>query len=310
MRNAFIETLEEEASKNKDIILLTGDLGFTVFENFQKKFPNRFFNMGVAEANMMGVATGLALSGKIPLVYSIAPFITLRPYEQIRNDVCLHNVNVKIIGVGGGLAYAHLGPTHHITEDLAIMRVLPNMIVLCPADPIEAKLAVKATIKHQGPVYLRLGKKGEPKIHTGEIKFEIGKGVIVKKGNDICLITCGPIVYNALQAAFLLDKEKISTAVVSMHTVKPLDILLLENLIKKYKAIFTIEEHNLIGGLGGAVAEFLAENLNKKNLIFKRIGLNDCFCQEIGDYDFLRNIYNLSPQKIAKTIIDYLKKHG
>lgn len=307
MRNAFINTLEKEAYKNKDIILLTGDLGFTVFENFQKKIPKRFFNMGVAEANMIGVAVGLALSGKIPIVYSIAPFIALRPFEQIRNDVCLHNANVKIIGVGGGLSYTHAGPTHHIAEDLAVMRVLPNMTVIAPADPLEVKLATTYMLKKRGPVYLRLGKKGEHKVHQEKINFKIGRGIIVKKGSDVCLISCGSITYNALKAACLLDKEKISTAVVSMHTVKPLDMLLLENLIKKYKAIFTIEEHSVIGGLGGAISEFLAENL-KRDLIFKRIGINDCFCLEIAEYDLLRDIYNLSPQKIAKTIIRSLKK--
>ncbi|MCM8787217.1 MAG: hypothetical protein NC935_04095 [Candidatus Omnitrophica bacterium] len=308
MRNAFINTLEKEANKNRNILLLTGDLGFTVFENFQKKFSKRFFNMGVAEANMMSIAAGLALSGKIPFVYSIAPFIALRAYEQIRNDVCMHNANVKIIGVGGGLVYTHAGPTHHIAEDLAVMRVLPKMTVIAPIDPIEVRLAIPQILKKKGPAYLRLAKKGEPHLHQGKIKFEIGKGIIIKKGKDICLITCGPIAYNTLKAAFLLDKEKISTAVVSMHTIKPLDTNLLENLTKKYKAIFTVEEHSVIGGLGGAVAEFLAENL-RKNLIFKRIGLNDCFCHEIGDYDFLRKIYNLSAQKIAKTIIRSLKKH-
>ncbi len=241
MRNAFIKTLEIEASKNKGIILLTGDLGLTVFENFMTKFPHQFFNMGVAEANMMGMATGLALCGKIPIVYSIAPFVTLRPFEQIRNDICMHNANVKIIGVGGGLAYSHAGPTHHVNEDIAVMRTLPNMTVVCPADPIETELALKTAIKYNGPVYIRLGKKGESKIYNKKPSFSLGKGVIVEKGHDIALICSGPIIHNVIQASSILKKKGYKTTIVSMHTIAPLDYKLLSKIAKTHRTIFTRE---------------------------------------------------------------------
>lgn len=309
MRNAFIKTLELEASKNKNIILLTGDLGFTVFEKFRERFPNRFFNMGVAEANMMGVAAGLALCGKIPFVYSIVPFVTMRPFEQIRNDVCLHKANVKIVGVGGGFAYSHAGTTHHAIEDIAIMRALPNMTVICPADPLETELASRAIIKFKSPVYLRLGKKGEPKIHKTEPKFSIGKGIVIKKGKDIALVACGPITQNCLLAVNELERKGISATVVSMHTVKPLDIQLLDEIIIEHKALFVIEEHNIIGGLGSAVAEYLAEN-QETRIFFKRIGVNDQYCFDIGNYEYIRDIFNLSPHKISQTIQKYLKKYG
>lgn len=306
MRQAFINTLEKEAGKNKQLILLTGDLGFTVFEKFMKKYPEQFFNLGVAEANMMGVATGLALSGKIPFVYSIAPFVTLRPYEQIRNDICMHKANVKIVGVGGGFAYTHAGPTHHICEDLAAMRLLPNMTVLCPADAIETKLAVKAAIKLKGPVYIRLGKHEEPDVHTRKFSFSIGKGVTIKDGTDIALISCGPITHNVLLAAVALKKKGISASVISMHTIKPLDTKLLDQICRKYKAAFTIEEHSLIGGLGGAVAEYIVEN-SLKPMIFKRIGISDKFCLEIGDYEYIRDYYSLSTDKLVETILKTIK---
>lgn len=309
MRNAFIETLEKEVKANPNIIVLTGDLGYTVFDQFKIRYPKQFINMGVAEANMMGVAAGLALSGKIPFVYSIAPFVCLRPYEQIRNDVCMHNANVKIIGVGGGLAYSNAGPTHHVNEDIAVMRVLPNMTVICPSDPIEVRLAVKGMIRYKGPVYLRLGKHGEPIIHKTKPNFKIGKGIIIKEGRDIALISCGSITHNALLTAEILEKKGIFTTIVSMHTIKPLDTKLLSNVIKKFKAVFTIEEHNIIGGLGSAVAEFIAEN-QTKTIIFKRLGVNDVFCRQIGDYDYIRDCNSLSPKKIVNQIIKTLNIHG
>lgn len=302
MRDRFIKILENEASKNRNIILLTGDLGFTVFENFMTKFPHQFLNMGVAEANMMGVASGLALSGKLPIVYSIAPFVTLRPYEQIRNDICMHSANVKIIGVGGGLAYSHAGPTHHVNEDIAIMRTLPNMTVVCPADPIETELAVKAAMKYNGPVYIRLGKKGESNIYNKNPSFSLGKGIIVEKGHDIALICSGPIIYNVIRASNILKKKGYKTTIISMHTIAPLDYKLLSKIAKTHSAIFTIEEHSIIGGLGGSIAEFLSES-NNKNYVFKRLGIPKEFCITIGDHNYLRDYYSLSPEKIAHTIL-------
>lgn len=306
MRNAFIETLEKEATKNKNIILLTGDLGFTVFENFEKKFPNRFFNMGVAEANMIGVATGLALSGKIPIVYSIAPFVTLRPFEQIRNDICMHNANVKIVGVGAGLSYSHAGPTHHINEDIAVMRTLPNMTIVSPADPVETRLATQEIIKKNGPVYLRLGKKGEKTIYNTPPKYTIGKAIIVQKGSKIALICSGPIINNVLESRKYLNK--IKPTIISMHTIQPLDLDLLSQISETHKIIISIEEHSIIGGLGGAISEFLCE-YPRKDFIFKRLGIPNKFCLVVGDHDYLRDHFSLSPVKIAKSIIKAVKEY-
>lgn len=304
MRNAFINTLHTLTRKNKNICLLTGDLGYTVFEEYRRNFPDNFFNAGVAEANMVGVAAGLALSGKIPFIYSIAPFTTLRVYEQIRNDVCLMNVNVKIVGVGAGLAYSHAGPTHHSLEDITIMRALPNMIVTCPSDRVETAAIVNAAVSHEGPVYLRLGKKGEPVIHKKKPKFQLGKGIIVQSGKDLMFIVCGSIITTALQVAAKLQKHGIEAGVISMHTIKPLDTKLIEKILNTTQAICTIEEHHIIGGLGSSVSEFLAEK--KTRVRFKRFGINDTFCTMLGNHEYMKDYYGLSEKKITKSILTWL----
>lgn len=305
MRNAFIKELTEVAGKNKKIILLTGDLGFTVFEDFAHKYPDRFFNMGAAEANMMGVATGLALSGLIPIVYSIATFATMRGFEQIRGDVCFHNANVKIIGSGGGLSYGHAGFSHHSLEDIAIMRAIPNMTIVCSSDPISVRKAIAKIIIHDGPVYLRLGKKGEPDIYSEKLDFQIGKGNILKEGKHAVIIATGNLVKNALIASDILLKKGIACGVVDMHTIKPLDTKLIDHLIEKYKTIVTLEEHHIIGGLGSAVAEVIAEG-NSTNLHFKRLGIPDIFIEKIGSQKYLRHIYNLDPEGISRSIFSLI----
>ena len=301
MRTAFIKTLIELAKKDKDIYLLTGDLGFSVFEEFKQRFPNRFVDCGVAEQNMIGVAAGLALSGKKVVVYSIIPFATMRCFEQIRNDICLQNLDVKIVGVGAGFSYGAQGPTHHAIEDLAVMRSLPNMTVLCPADPIETGLAVKAMFKLKGPVYLRLGKSKEENIHFKPFEFKVGKANLIKNGRDITIIGIGPILKNAILAAENLEKKyNISIRIISMTTLKPLDKNIVLRATKETKAIFSIEEHSLVGGLGSAAAEILAESKNK--ILFKRIALPDEFCKEVGSQEYLREKKGLSVKKIQKTI--------
>jgi transketolase len=301
MRRAFIKTLLELAQKDKDIYLLTGDLGFSVFEEFKKKFPNRFINCGVAEQNLIGVAAGLALKGKKVFVYSIIPFITLRCLEQIRNDICLHNLNVKIVGVGAGFSYGAQGPTHHAIEDLGVMRSLANLTIFCPADPIETELVVKKMAKIKGPVYLRLGKSREENIYSKIFSFKTGKANLVKEGKDIAIIGIGPIIKNAILATEELEKKlNISIKIISMTTLKPLDRNIILKLAEEMRAIFTIEEHSLIGGLGSAVAEVLAESNSK--IIFKRIALPDNFCKEVGTQEYLREKNNLSVNAIKKNI--------
>mgnify|MGYP001614220309 CR=1 FL=1 len=303
MRNAFSKTLTKLANKNKNLILLTGDLGYTVFEDFLKTHPKRFVNMGVAEANMMGVACGLSLQGFVPVVYSIATFATMRGFEQIRTDICVHNANVKIVGTGGGLSYGHAGSTHHALEDIAIMRSLPNMTVICPSDPLQTEMATEQMIIHKGPVYLRLGKRGEPVIYKKPAKFKIGKGIVLREGKKAAIIASGNLVHNALLTSKILEGYGINLTVIDMHTVKPLDKKLILQLVKSHELICTLEEHSIIGGLGSAVAEVIAENPIKKNLYFHRFGIPDIFIERAGSQEFLRKKYNLTPKKISGKII-------
>ncbi len=306
MRTAFINTLVEEAKRDSRIFLLTGDLGYGVIEPFAKELPDRFLNMGVAEQNMVGFAAGLALSGKIPVVYSIATFMTLKTMEQIRNDICYQNLNVKIVGVGSGLTYSQYGATHQSVEDIALMRVLPNMKVICPGDPIEVKKAVSSMFVDSSPYYLRIGAKGEPSFHSPNVNFKIGKGIVAREGKGVALIATGNMLANTVFSADLLKKEGIEPEVISMHTIKPLDEKLLQNVFKNFKYVFTIEEHNLIGGLGSAVSEFLAEQAIRP-AVFKRIAVKDEFQKVGGWLDYIRDKNGLSPEKIAKTVKKYIK---
>ena len=312
MRTAWIKTLTKLAAKNRDIFLIVGDLGFAVIEEFRAKFPNQFLNAGVAEQNMTGIAAGLALSGKTVCTYSIANFTTLRSLEQIRNDICYHNANVKIVSVGGGFDYYSLGPTHHATEVLAIMRTLPNMTVLAPGDPVEAKLATRAIIKHKGPCYLRLGKA--PIIHQKKPKFKIGQAITVINGNDLTLMATGGMLADAIKTADFLKQQKINARILSMHTIKPIDAQAIIKAAQETKAIFTIEDHQITGGLGSAVAEVLALNQSKASglglsksqnpaIIFKRFGIPDIFVKDIGSQEYIKKKLGLTAHQIAKKII-------
>jgi transketolase len=301
MRQTFVKAILEVAKKDKRIVLLTGDLGFSVLEEFQKKFPKRFFNVGVAEQNMIGVAAGLALSGKKVFVYSIIPFVTLRCLEQVRNDICYQNLNVKLVGVGEGFSYGVLGMTHFSLEDIGAMRNLINMTVICPGDPVETELAVKQSVNFPGPLYLRIGKSGEPIVHSKQPDFEIGKGIIVKEGRDIAIIATGNMLYNGKQAAEKLQESGVSVRLISMHTIKPIDKEIILRAAKETKAIFTIEEHNIIGGLGSAVAEILAES--GSNVLFKRIAVPDNLIKDIGSQNYLREKFGLTAEAITKFIL-------
>lgn len=258
MRTAFIETLTELAEQDERIWLLTGDLGYSVLEKFAERFPGRYVNVGVAEQNMTGVAAGLAMCGKVVFTYSIANFPTLRCLEQIRNDVCYHNVNVKVVAVGGGLAYGPLGYTHHAVEDLAVMRALPNMAVVAPGDPLETRLATRAVAEWDGPCYLRLGKAGEPAVYDSEPEFKIGRPTLVRGGGrDVTLVSTGGALKTAVEAAALLEARGLSASVVDLHTLKPIDAEALRALVNT-PVVATVEEHSVVGGLGSAVAEILA----------------------------------------------------
>jgi transketolase len=301
MRTAFIETLVEIARRDARVYLLTGDLGFGVVEGFARRYPERFINVGVAEQNMTGVATGLALSGKIVFTYSIANFPTLRCLEQIRNGPCYHNTNVKVVAVGGGLAYGSLGMSHHATEDIAVMRALPNMTVVAPGDPLETSAAVEALIDHHGPAYLRLGRAGEPIVHSQRPAFKLGAALIVRTGNDVTLISTGGMLQTTEDVADRLDREGVSCRVLSMHTVKPLDTAAVIAAAMQTKLVVTLEEHSVTGGLGGAVAEIMAE-VPDRTATLKRIGLPSRFMTRAGSRDYLANECGLSAQAICDAV--------
>lgn len=241
MRNAFASEITSLATQDQRLFLLSGDIGNRLFDTFKGQFPNRFINCGVAEANMISVASGMALCGLRPVAYTINSFITARCLEQIRIDVCYHNVPVIIVGVGAGLSYASLGGTHQSCEDIAFLRVLPNMTVICPGDPVEVRLALRAALNHEGPVFIRLGKKGEPNVHRQPPAFAIGRAIVVRAGNDVCLLSTGNMLPVTVQAAEELEQKGVHAQVVSFHTVKPLDEGLLADVFSRFAVVATIE---------------------------------------------------------------------
>ena len=305
MRTAFIKTLLKAAEMDERLWLVVGDLGFGVVEPFAQRFPERFVNVGVAEQNMTGVAAGIALSGKVVFTYSIANFPTLRCLEQVRNDVCYHNANVKIMAVGGGFAYGSLGMSHHATEDLAILRVLPNMTVIAPGDPVEAEAATYAVIEWPGPCYLRLGRAGEPTVHYGSIDFCIGKAITLREGEDLTLIATGSMLQQVVSIASYLGEQGLTVRVLSMHTLKPLDVEAVRAAARESRAIATLEEHSRLGGLGSAVAEVLAE-LPDRAVPFTRIGLESAFVSTAGSPEYLRKQFGLTAENIAGRLLRFL----
>lgn len=305
MRNAFADELTQLAGQDSRVVLLSGDIGNRLFDSFKKIDAARFYNCGIAEANMMGVAAGMALSGLRPVVYTITPFTTTRCFEQIRVDACYHQAPVIIVGTGAGLSYAELGPTHHSLEDLAILRTLPGMHVLAPCDANELRAALRAALQANGPVYIRIGKKGEPAVFDEVPPLQIGKVTVVRPGCHVGLLCAGTLMQETLAAAELLEKQGISAEVVSVHTVKPLDEAYLESASHRFSLIATIEEHGLIGGLGGAVAEWRAAS--NASLAQCAFGTPDRFMHEVGSQEYARRQYGLTAENIAMRILDVMK---
>ena len=280
MRNAFADELTKVAAENDKVVLLSGDIGNRLFDGYKSSFPNRFKNCGVAEANMMGVAAGLAMSGFRPITYTITPFITSRCFEQIRVDVCYHNVPVIIVGVGSGLGYASLGPTHHSCEDIAILRSLPNMKIICPGDAYEVRAALREALNHDGPVYIRLGKKNEPLVHSEVPNLELGKALVVKEGNQVCILSTGNILPFSLEISKRLEMQDLSTQVVSFHTVKPLDEKLIMEAASSHEVLITIEEGS-VGGFGSHVMQLLSDRgVFDRGLKFRSMILPDIFIDQ------------------------------
>lgn len=302
MRNAFADELTALGAEDPRLVLLAGDIGNRLFDRFKAAHPGRFFNCGVAEANMTGVAAGMAMSGLRPFTYSITPFVTTRCLEQIRVDVCYHELPVVIVAVGAGLSYAGLGPTHHACEDISFLRSIPNMTVVCPGDAWEVRAALRAALAHDGPVYLRMGKKGEPLVHDGvPADFEIGRAIVLADGEDLCLLSTGTMLPEVMEAARLLAETGLSARVVSFHTVKPLDEEHISEAFSGFSLVVTVEEHSLIGGLGAAVSEWLADRPPEPGRLL-RIGTPDVFFKRSGEQSYAREQLGLSGHQIAERV--------
>lgn len=299
MRNAFIRALEAVAAADDRVLLVTGDLGFKVLDDFRSRFPDRFYNAGVAEQDMTGVATGLALAGHVVFTYSIGNFPTLRCLEQVRNDACYHNANVKIVTVGGGMAYGALGVSHFATEDLAVLRAIPNLTIVAPGDPVEVEKLVPQIVVHEGPVYLRLGRAGEDPMHPPDTEVVLGHPTPARNGDDVLLLTTGGMLPVALEAADALERDGVSAAVVSVHTLKPLDGAAITQLAARYPVVVTCEEHSILGGLGGAVAEVLLEA--GVAATFRRFGLRG-FPDGVGSQDYMRTANGLDPGALRSLV--------
>ena len=296
----------EMAKDDERIFFVGSDLGAGTMDNFRKEMPRRFFMEGVSEAYLIGMAAGLALEGKIPYVNTIATFITRRCFEQIAVDLCLHNANVRLIGNGGGLVYAPLGPTHQAIDDIAIMRALPNMTVVAPADSEEMRRLMPLTIDHNGPIYIRLAKGYDPIVTNNDVPFEIGKAIPMRQGNDVLIVTTGITLGVAIDAAQVLSGQGIEASILHCHTVKPLDSDAIIEKLKNVPVVVTVEEHSAIGGLGSAVAEIVAEAFFDPAKRFKRIGLPDLFPDEYGSQATLLEKYSITPDNVASVTMSLL----
>lgn len=301
MRNHLINELTALAKKDKDIMLIAGDLGFGVLNEFMETLPDQFINAGICEQNMASVAAGLALEGKKVYVYSIGNFPGIRCLEQVRNDICYHNANVKIIVVGGGFAYGQLGMSHHATEDLSIMRSLPNMTVYSPSDPMEAVEVIREAYATEGPGYIRLGKGGENELYDHE-KIQGFQSVIsLQEGENVALLATGSLLEEAKIACEQLNEEGIQVGLYDFVSIKPLAEEKVKEIAKKYQVIVTIEEHTVVGGFGGAISEVVASLSGERASVY-RMGLQDEYTTIVGSQRFLREYYHMVAEDIVKKV--------
>ena len=302
MRDNFLKGLFELAKKDKSVFLITGDLGFKIFDQYIENFKDRFLNVGVAEQNMIGVATGMALRGYKVVVYSIANFATLRCLEQIRNDAAYHNANITVVASGGGYTYGALGMSHHATEDIAVIRSLPDIKVFVPSSGLESYITTKKIINLNGVKYLRIEK--ESKYKPIQKRINISQGVYYNYGKDGVILTSGGILSECMQAEKSLNKKRLFFDVISINTIKPLSNLLLKKISKK-KYIITVEEHNFSGGIGSCILEKLNELQIKKNI--KIISIKDCYSSVVGDQQFMRKKNGIDSRSIENKILNFVK---
>ena len=308
MRQTCLEQIYELAKADPRVFYIGSDLGAGTLDKFKNEMPDRFFMEGISEANIVGMAAGLAIEGKIPYVNTIATFITRRCYEQIVVDLCLHNANVRLIGNGGGYVYAPLGPTHQAIEDLAILRSIPNMTIVAPADADEMRRLMPLTLDHLGPVYIRLGKGYDPIVTTDAIPFAIGKALLMREGGDALLLTTGITLKVGLEAADTLKADGIDAAVLHLPTIKPLDLEAVLDYTSRVPVVVTVEEHTIIGGLGSAVAEVIAEANFEPAKRFKRIGIPDVFADEYGSQESLMKRYSINAAQMVSVVRDLVSK--
>lgn len=302
MRRTSLQMVYEIAKQDPRVVFIGSDLGAGALDEFKRDMPERFFMEGVNEANIIGMAAGLAMDGFIPYVNTIATFMTRRCYEQVAVDLCLHNLPVRLISNGGGMVYAPLGPTHIAIEDMAIMRALPNMTVVAPADAEEMKRLIPATIDMPGPVYIRLAKGGDPVVTRDEDGFEIGKAITLREPGDVLFISTGIMSNRALTAADELATSGVSAGVLHVHTVKPLDEDAILKLAANVQHVVVAEEHTRIGGLGSAVTDLLTSRLGNRIPAITCIGVPDVFTDKYGSQDDLLELYGLQPGQLAETV--------
>lgn len=299
MRTAYLDTLYDLAEKDKRVYALISDNGAIVYDKYRKDLAAQYLNLGISEANMLGVAAGMASCGKIPFAYTIGAFLAYRAFEFIRNDICLQKQNVKIVGTGAGQVYSALGPTHHSTEDMGGLRALPNLTIISPASPLEVRKATIAAYEYEGPVYLRLGTNKEAEIYDENYSFKIGKGVTIREGEDVTLISTGSMVKDILEVADLLKKDGVQARVINIHTIKPIDREIILQAVEETGRIVVAEDHNIIGGLGSAVAEVIAES--GRGVCFKRFGLND-FSKGYGTYAQVKEMNGIDVGRIYREV--------
>lgn len=299
MRKRCLETVYQLAKANKDVVFVGSDLGVGVLDHFKKEMPDRFFMDGVSEQHLVGACAGLAMSGKIVYFNTIATFLTRRAFEQNVIDLGLTKAKVRILGSGGGLVYAPLGPTHLATEDIAIMRTIPNMTIVAPADAEEMARAMVASEKYDGPIYVRIAKGGDPVVTRPELGFEYGRAVVYKEPGDVLFVTTGVLLNRALDAVKLLEAEGVSAGILHCHTVKPFDSEAVVRCARKARAVLSLEEHTIVGGLGSAVAEALAESGLERLPAFKRVGIPDVFPERYGSQNSQFEDFGLNAPQIA-----------
>jgi len=309
MKNTFEECLYKQMKKNQKIVAFFADSDFGLYDDFKRDFPDRSFNFGIAESNMVAAAAGMAKSSKgelIPVIYTVSAFLAYRAYEFIRNNVCIQKLNVKFVGMGSGIKINNFGPTHHTTEDIAVLRVLPNLTLLSPASPKEVSVIFEKSLAYNGATYIRLGKAFETEIYENDPSFEIGKSTLIQSGNDITIISTGSIISNVIEAAKRLREEGITADIINMTSIKPIDEDAIICSAKKTGRVVTVEEHQIIGGLGSAVSEVLCSN--GIYAAFERIGFKDTFCTEYGWHRDLLEFYGMSSDNIFNTCKNMLNK--